>query len=376
MASSSKRARSSSTGENFLSKDNEKAYDRYSACKISHSRILIQSDINFDVLPLFSTTKLQFILTHPYAYNLETFLQFLANMRITPESTRLSSFVLQQRVQITKEDLGKYLHLRTEGVRAHSMSLESEYNWTAVNQVLRGLDQICHLPRVYTLNQNARIIQHVLRSTVIPKAGDRINMTPLLSCVTYLIMTDTPFDEAQLILDYLQSLTDIRHPSTKRKKNIALGHLVCYVLEKKYSLIYPNPPTEEPIFFTNASFRALFSHGSDSGGEEEQEPQGAPAPVLAPAQDQNAFQDLAQRFGQLETHFDQRFDQLENRLDAHINQYNADMDWMRGQSDYINTNLASINSYFTAFAPQPPPDQGPNFLDMFVLVVFIQSFVM
>ncbi|KAL0916151.1 hypothetical protein M5K25_013640 [Dendrobium thyrsiflorum] len=361
MASSSKRARSSSTGENFLSKDNEKAYDRYSACKISHSRILIQSDINFDVLPLFSTTKLQFILTHPYAYNLETFHQFLANMRITPQSTRLSSFVLQQQVQITKEDLGKYLHLRTEGVRAHSMSLESEYNWTAANQVLRGLDQICHLPRVYTLNQNARIIQHVLRSTVIPKAGDRINMTPLLSCVTYLIMIDMPFDEAQLILDYLQSLTDIRHPSTKRKKNIALGHLVCYILEKKYSLIHPNPPTEEPIFFTNASFRALFSHGSDSGGEEEQEPHGAPAPIPTPAQDQNAFQDLAQRFGQLETHFDQRFDQLENRLDAHINRYNADMAWMRGQSDYINTNLASINSYFTAFAPQPPPDQGPNF---------------
>ncbi|KAL0906144.1 hypothetical protein M5K25_024612 [Dendrobium thyrsiflorum] len=337
MASSSKRARSSSTGENFLSKENEKAYDRYKACKISYSQILIQSDINFDVLPLFSTTKLQFILTHPYAYNLETFLQFLANMRITPESTR------------------------TEGVRAHSMSLESEYNLTGVNQVLRGLDQICHLPRVYTLNQNARIIQHVLRSSIIPKAGDRINMTPLLSCVTYLIMTDTPFDEAQLILDYIQSLTDIRHPSTKRKKNIALGHLVCYVLEKKYSLVHPNPPTEEPIFFTNASFRALFSQGSDSGGEEEQEPQGAPAPVAAPAQDQNAFQDLAQRFGQLETHFDQHFDQLENRLDAHINQYNADMAWMRGQSDYINTNLASINSYFIAFAPQPPPDQGPSF---------------
>ncbi|KAL0928148.1 hypothetical protein M5K25_000015 [Dendrobium thyrsiflorum] len=335
MVSSSKRARSSSTGENFLFKDNEKAYDRYKAFKISHSQILIQSDINFNVLPLFSTTKLQFILTHPYAYNLETFLQFLANMRLTPESTR------------------------TEEVRAHSMSLESEYNWTAVNQVLRGIDQICHMPRVYTLNQNARIIQHVLRSTVIPKAGDRINMTSLLSCVTYLIMTDTPFDEAQLILDYIQSLTDIRHPNTKRKKNIALGHLVCYVLEKKYNLVHPNPPTEEPIFFTNASFRVLFSQGSDSGGKDERESQGEPAP--APAQDQNAFQDLAQRFGQLETHFDQRFDQLENRLDTHINQHNADMAWMRGQSDYIITNLASINIYFTAFAPQPPPDQGPSF---------------
>ncbi|KAL0923907.1 hypothetical protein M5K25_004694 [Dendrobium thyrsiflorum] len=165
-------------------------------------------------------------------------------------------------------------------------------------------------------------------------------MTPLLSCVTYLIMTNTPFEEAYLVMDYIQNLTDIRHPSTKRKKNIALGHLVCYILEKKYNIVHLDPPTEEPIFFTNASFRALFNQGSDSGGEGEPEEEATPVPAPAPAQDQNTYQDLAQRFGHLETHFDQHFDQLENRLNTQLDQHNADIAWMRGQTDYINANLA------------------------------------
>ncbi|KAL0924008.1 hypothetical protein M5K25_004808 [Dendrobium thyrsiflorum] len=186
-------------------------------------------------------------------------------------------------------------------------------------------------------------------------------MTPLLSCVTYLIMTNTPFDEVQIIMDYIQNVTDIRHPSTKRKKNIALRHIVCYVLEKKYNIVHLDPPTEEPIFFTNASFRALFNQGSDSGREGEPEQEASSAPTPAPAQEQNAYHELFQRFDRLETHFDQHFDQLENILNTQNDQHNADMAWMCGQIDYINTNLATINSYFTGFAPQPPPDQDPEF---------------
>ncbi|KAL0924007.1 hypothetical protein M5K25_004807 [Dendrobium thyrsiflorum] len=119
-----------------------------------HVRLVIPADINFNVMPLFSTTQLQFILTLTHAYHREIFLQFLSNLRVTPDSSRMSSY----------EDLGTYLHLRTEGVRAHNMLLEPEYNWTTINQVLRGIDEICHLPCVYTFYQNAWIIQHVLRS--------------------------------------------------------------------------------------------------------------------------------------------------------------------------------------------------------------------
>ncbi|KAL0917744.1 hypothetical protein M5K25_012830 [Dendrobium thyrsiflorum] len=361
MASSSKRSKvskGSSRNENFLSKDNETAYGRFSASKITSSRILIQSDINFQILPLFSSTQLSFILTLSHSYHKEMFLQFLSNLRVTPECTRLSSFVMQQKVTIDKEDLGNFLHLRTEGDRLHTLIQEADISWSLVNDTLRGNKDKVHQPRVYTLLQNARIIQHVLRSSIIPKAGDRVNITPLLSLVTHLIMTNTPFDEAQLILDYIHSLSDIRHPQIKRKKNIALGHLVCYILEKKYNLIYPEPPTEEPIFFTNASFRSLFHdptvEGEDSEGDKEAPSEPAPVP------NQNAFHDIIQRFDTMETNFGQRFDQIDLHMKTQEDRHNLDMAWIRGQTDYINQNVAMINSYFTAFNPQPPSDQDPG----------------
>ncbi|KAL0925478.1 hypothetical protein M5K25_003809 [Dendrobium thyrsiflorum] len=267
---------------------------------------------------------------------------------------------MQQKVTIDKEDLGNFLHLRTEGDRLHTLIQEADISWSLVNDTLRGNKDKVHQPRVYTLLQNARIIQHVLRSSIIPKAGDRVNITPLLSLVTHLIMTNTPFDEAQLILDYIHSLFDIRHPQTKRKKNIALGHLVCYILEKKYNLIYPEPPTEEPIFFTNASFRSLFHdptvEGEDSEGDKEAPSEPAPVP------NQNAFHDIIQRFDTMETNFGQRFDQIDLHMKTQEDRHNLDMAWIRGQTDYINQNVAMINSYFIVFNPQPPSDQDPGAL--------------
>ncbi|KAL0907946.1 hypothetical protein M5K25_022403 [Dendrobium thyrsiflorum] len=142
-------------------------------------------------------------------------------------------------------------------------------------------------------------------------AGDRVNMTPLMSIVTYLIMSNTPFDEAQLILDYIHNLTDIRHPQTKRKKNLALGHLVSYVLQRKYGLNYSEPPTEELIFLTNCSFRSLFHENQPAEGEDLE---GEAAPEPAPGPDQNAYKEIINRFGTMEAHFDQRFDQIELRM--------------------------------------------------------------
>ncbi|KAL0907577.1 hypothetical protein M5K25_021994 [Dendrobium thyrsiflorum] len=153
-------------------------------------------------------------------------------------------------------------------------------------------------------------------------------------------------------------LSDIRHPQTKRKKNIALGHLVCYILEKKYNLIYPEPPTEEPIFFTNASFRSLF-HDPTVEGEESEGDKEAPSEP-APVPNQNAFNDIIQRFDTMETNFGQRFDQIDLHMKTQEDRHNLDMAWIRGQTDYINQNVAMINSYFTAFNPQPPPDQDPE----------------
>ncbi|KAL0923828.1 hypothetical protein M5K25_004607 [Dendrobium thyrsiflorum] len=235
---------------------------------------------------------------------------------------------------IHREHLLNIEIMGTEGDRLHTLIQDSDISWSSVNKTLRGNKDKYHQPRVYTLHQNARIIQHVLRSCIIPKAGDRVNMTPLLSLVTHLIMSDKPFDEAKLILDYIRSLTDIRHPQTKRKKNIALGHLICYILEKKYNLIYPEPPTEEPIFFTNASFRSLFHDPPAKGEDLEGEREAPLEPALAP--NQNAYQDMIQRFDTMEANFGKRFDQIELHMKTQEDRHNLDMTWIRNQTDYIN----------------------------------------
>ncbi|KAI0493895.1 hypothetical protein KFK09_024022 [Dendrobium nobile] len=77
---------------------------------------------------------------------------------------------------------------------------------------------------------------------------EEINITPLLSIMTFLIMSKEPIDEAQLILDYLYGLSDIGHVEHKRKKNIALGHLVAYILDKKYNLVHPDQELEEVLY--------------------------------------------------------------------------------------------------------------------------------
>ncbi|KAH0461690.1 hypothetical protein IEQ34_009265 [Dendrobium chrysotoxum] len=238
------------------------------------------------------------------------------------------------------------------GSRANTLIALSDYDWIEVNQVIRGVRQPTHVPRVDTLNQNARIIQHVLRSSIIPKAGDRVNMTPLLSCVTYLIMSGQSIDEAQLFLDYIFYLSNIGQPSVKRKKNIALGQVICFILEKKYNIVHPDGPSELPLYFTEASFRALFGRDEHVISSDDE-----PALAPAPRPNQDFYQDMVQRFNRM----DQRFDNMEAHLKQQDDLYKEDRVWIREQFDSVNTNIATLNSYFGLFgAPPPPPGQGPS----------------
>ncbi|PKU72872.1 hypothetical protein MA16_Dca016617 [Dendrobium catenatum] len=45
------------------------------------------------------------------------------------------SYVLKKKVEITKEDLGIFLNLRTQGIRAHTLTSSTNYDWTVVNQI-------------------------------------------------------------------------------------------------------------------------------------------------------------------------------------------------------------------------------------------------
>ncbi|PKU62717.1 hypothetical protein MA16_Dca024209 [Dendrobium catenatum] len=151
--------------------------------------------------------------------------------------------------------------------------------------------------------------RHVLRNSIIPKAGDRVNITHLLSIVTYLIMTKQPIDEAQLILDYLFGLSKIGHIYHKRKKNIALGHLVAFILEKKYDLVHPVQDFEEVLYYNDGSFRAIFNKDEPRKAHVISDSEEEPAPASEPN-----YQDLVHRFDRLETHLDQRFYQIETYL--------------------------------------------------------------
>ncbi|PKU67968.1 hypothetical protein MA16_Dca007003 [Dendrobium catenatum] len=98
----------------------------------------------------------------------------------------------------------------------------------------------------------------------------------------------------------------------KRKKNISLGHLVAYILDKKYNLVHPDQEFEESLYYNDGSFRAIFKEEPGKThviSDTEEEPEAAPA--LA---NESNYQDLVQRFDCLETHFDQRFDQIETHL--------------------------------------------------------------
>ncbi|PKU73520.1 hypothetical protein MA16_Dca008084 [Dendrobium catenatum] len=225
-----------------------------------------------------------------------------ANMSFNPDHSVINSFVLKKKVEITKADLGIFLNLRTEGIRPHTLTT-SNFDWTEVNRVIREVNFKEHLPKVATLVFDAHIIQHILRTSKIPKAGDRVNITPLLSTVTYFIMNKQPINEAQLLIDYIYGLSEIGHVTHKRKKNIALGHLVSYILEKKYDLIHPDKEFEELLYYNDASFRVIFNKEEPRkthvviSESEEAEPTHACEPN---------YQDLVQRFDSLETHFDQR----------------------------------------------------------------------
>ncbi|PKU64916.1 hypothetical protein MA16_Dca018431 [Dendrobium catenatum] len=243
--------------------------------------------------------------------------------------------------------------------RNSSENFLSKANEDYFPRVIRGNSLDEHVARVSSLIRNARIIQHVLRISIIPKAGDIVNITPLLSMVTFLIMSNKPIDEAQLILDYLYGLSEIDHAEQKRKRNIALGHLVNYVLEKKYNLFHPDHKYEELLYYNDGSFRAIFKEELGKAhviSDTKEELEGVPAPSNEPN-----YQDLVQRFDQLETHFDQRFDQTETHLQQQAAQYQHDMGYMREQMNDISTNVLMMSTYFNIFggAP-PPPDQVPS----------------
>jgi len=176
MSSSSKRGHfatissssSSRHSARFLNAENEEAYHKYKACKITPSKMLNQATLNFEVLNLFASTIFQFLLTLAFPYNSELLLEFLANLTYTVDNTTFHSFVCRQKIEITRADIAQYIGLSTEGPRVYSF-LTNDFEWSDVNQVLRNVAFYQHQPLVQLLNRNAIIIQHVRKTSIIHK---------------------------------------------------------------------------------------------------------------------------------------------------------------------------------------------------------------
>ncbi|PKU65644.1 hypothetical protein MA16_Dca022984 [Dendrobium catenatum] len=316
--------------------------------------MLNQAALNFEVMGLFASTTFQFLLTLAFPYNSELLFKFLANLTYTVDNTTFHSFVCGRNIEITRADIAQYIGLSTERPMVRSF-LTDKFDWSDVNRVLRNATFHQLQPLVQSLTR-AQIIQHVFRTTIIPKGGDRINLAPTLSVTTYLIMSNIKFDEVDLISNYIRHMTFVCLPTTRRKQNLALGHLIGYILHNKYQLTYPGEPDILPIFYTDASFRILCHRGHKPEEPIFDEEEGEDAPVSAPARPRRHAapnNDLVARFNQLQTHLDMYIEEQHQ-------QHELDMQWFGERFTAIDHRFDALFQYFQPNPPPPPTDQDPS----------------
>ncbi|KAL0921335.1 hypothetical protein M5K25_008397 [Dendrobium thyrsiflorum] len=190
---------------------------RYKDTGIIPSKVIKQEDLHFQVLPLFAHTTLTFILTLSYPFNSKLLFGFFVSLKLNSEDTVLQSYANRRPTEITYQDFHDFLHISTTGEKIH----------------------------VTTLVLDACIIQNILRNSIIPKAGDRINITPILSLITYLIMSQIDFNAAD--------------PKHKRIPNLALEHSIAFILETKYNFQFLTLSDHFRVFYFDTSFHVIQS---------------------------------------------------------------------------------------------------------------------
>ncbi|PKU71957.1 hypothetical protein MA16_Dca007321 [Dendrobium catenatum] len=237
-------------------------------------------------MDLFSHTSLCFILTLAVLFSSELLLEFYANLRLNFTFTALTSYVNRRSVEITYQDCAELLQLSIIEDKLHIIVIDPYFDWSTTNHFLRQTNTPFHVGETSSLVKDARTIQHVLRTSIIPKTRDRIHITPLLSLTTFFIMARREFNAIDLLFRYIDHLTTIRDLGHRRKPNLALGHLIAYILETKYNLQYHALHDLQPPCYSNNSFTILHStrfhpgDGEGRGAEEAEAP--TPAPVLDP----------------------------------------------------------------------------------------------
>ncbi|KAH0462138.1 hypothetical protein IEQ34_009713 [Dendrobium chrysotoxum] len=174
--------------------------------------------------------------TNGFDCRIELLRVFFINLYIDSSYSALRSSVNHCPVKLTTQDFHDILQLLITGDKLYLVSFDPDFDWSIANNFLRNTIAHYHDNACTSLFKDARTIQHVLCSSIIPKAGDRIHITPFLSKTTYYIMAHHNFNATNLIFRYIEHLTNIRDLGHRRHPNLALGHLIAYALETKYNL--------------------------------------------------------------------------------------------------------------------------------------------
>ncbi|PKU75898.1 hypothetical protein MA16_Dca005945 [Dendrobium catenatum] len=293
-------------------------------------------------MDLFAHTSLCFILTLAVPFSSELLLKFYANLRINSTFTALTSYVNRRLVEITYQDCAELLQLSTTGDKLNIIVSDPDFDWSMANHFICQTNTPFHVGETSSLVKDSRIIQHVLRTSIIPKAGDRVHITPLLSLTTFFIMAQREFNATDLIFRYIDHLKTIRDPGHRRKPNLTLGHLIAYILKTKYNLQYPSRHDLQPPCYSNSSFNILHStrlhpgDGEPQGAEEEEAPSPALVPNPAPLRQHSQFDQLMERF-----------DRWETRLDAYIAAQEQHSEEMARYEQHRTEDLTCFDNYIT-----------------------------
>ncbi|PKU69712.1 hypothetical protein MA16_Dca024531 [Dendrobium catenatum] len=183
----------------FREVEDQAAYHRYKECGITLSRTINHVHLSYPVMDLFTHTSLCFILTLAVPFSSELLLEFYANLCINSTFTTLTSYVNQRPVEITYQDYSELLQLSTTGDKLHIIISDPDFYWSTINHFLRKTNAPFHVGETNSLVKDARTIKHVLRTSIIPKARDRVHITPLLSLTTFYIIARREFNATDLI---------------------------------------------------------------------------------------------------------------------------------------------------------------------------------
>lgn len=103
-------------------------------------------------------------------------------------------------VEITYLDFNQVLHLSTIDEIVHSIAFLEDYNLIPMNTTLRESSVNYNIHHVNNLVLDTQIIHHILQYSVFSKAGDKENITPLLSFTTYFIMFEIDIHVTNVVI--------------------------------------------------------------------------------------------------------------------------------------------------------------------------------